>query len=175
MSKVILYYCFVPLRDTEAIRLWQRTLCERFGLKGRIIISRHGINGTVAGELNDVKDYVKETKQYKAFSNMAFKWSDGTEDDFPKLSIKVRDEIVTFGAADEIKVDEKGVIGGGAHLRPEEVHQLIAKRGKDVVFFDGRNKHEAAVGKFKNAVVPDVEHTRDFLAELSSDKYRPPS
>jgi UPF0176 protein len=171
MNKVILYYCFVPLADPEAIRLWQRSLCERFNLMGRIIISQHGINGTVAGAIDDVRAYVRETKGYESFSKMPFKWSDGTGRDFPKLSVKVRDEIVTFGAADEIAVNQKGIIGGGKHLRPEEVHDLVAERGKDVVFFDGRNKHEAAVGKFKGAIVPDVEHTRDFINELSSDKY----
>jgi UPF0176 protein len=171
MQKIILYYTFVPISDPEAVRLWQRTLCERLQLKGRIIISTHGINGTVGGELKDVKTYVKETKSYKAFSKMAFKWSDGVGDDFPKLSVKVREEIVTFGAAGEIEVDAQGIVGGGTHLRPEQVHELIAKRGDDVIFFDGRNKQEAAVGKFKNAVVPDIDHTRDFIAELESDKY----
>ena len=41
----------------------------------------------------------------------------------------------------------------------------------DVIFFDGRNAYEAAVGQFKNAVVPDVERTRDFAAELDDPKY----
>jgi UPF0176 protein len=40
-----------------------------------------------------------------------------------------------------------------------------------VVFFDGRNAYEAAVGKFKNAVVPDVKTTPGFVAELETGKY----
>ncbi|HYH36386.1 MAG TPA: rhodanese-like domain-containing protein, partial [Candidatus Saccharimonadales bacterium] len=68
------------------------------------------------------------------------------------------------------KVDGKGVIGGGKHLKPEQVHKLVAER-EDVVFFDGRNAYEAAVGKFKDAVVPDVRHTRDFPTELQDPKY----
>ena len=36
---------------------------------------------------------------------------------------------------------------------------------------DGRNAHEAKIGKFKNAVVPNTNTSRDFLAELESDKY----
>jgi UPF0176 protein len=171
MQKIILYYCFVSLNDPEALRLWQRTLCERYSLTGRIIISKHGINGTVGGNEAAVKQYVKETKGYKPFADMAFKWSDGTADDFPKLSVKVRDEIVTFGAADELEVNDRGIVNGGKHLQPKDVHELLKRRGKDVIFFDGRNKHEAAVGKFKDAIVPDVEHTRDFIAELESDKY----
>jgi UPF0176 protein len=39
------------------------------------------------------------------------------------------------------------------------------------VFFDGRNAYEAAVGKFKNAVVPETRTSRDFIGELESGKY----
>jgi UPF0176 protein len=171
MQKIILYYKFAPLADPEAIRLWQKALCERLNLKGRILISKHGINGTVGGDIDDVKAYVKEMKSYKPFKETMFKWSDGGREDFPKLSIKVRDEIVAFDAADELQVDEHGVVGGGKHLKPEEVHKLVEERGDDVVFFDGRNAYEAAVGKFKDAVVPDVRTSRDFKKELEDPKY----
>jgi UPF0176 protein len=171
MQKIILYYKFVPITDPEAVRLWQRALCEMLHLKGRIIISKHGINGTLGGEIDDVKRYVKDTKSYAGFKGMAFKWSDGERDHFPKLSVKVRDEIVTFNAADELQVDAKGVVNGGEHLKPEQVHKLVEERGEDVVFFDGRNAFEAAVGRFKGAVVPDVSHTRDFKTELDDPKY----
>lgn len=171
MKKIILYYKFTPITDPEAVRLWQRTLCERLNLKGRILISKHGINGTLGGDVEDLKIYIKDTKAYKSFKATEFKWSDGTGEDFPKLQVKVRDEIVTFGAPDEIEVDANGVIGGGKHLKPKQVHELVAKHGKDVIFFDGRNAYEANVGRFKNAIVPDVEHTRDFAKELDDPKY----
>ena len=172
MQKILLYYKFVPLGDPEAVRLWQKALCERLNLRGRILISKHGLNGTVGGDLEDLKAYVKETKSYAPFKKTAFKWSDGGRDNFPKLSVKVRDEIVTFGAANELQVDEHGVVGGGKHLKPAEVHELVEKYGDDVVFFDGRNAYEAAVGKFKNAVVPETRNTRDFLKDLEGDKYQ---
>lgn len=171
MRKIILYYIFTPLADPEAIRLWQRNVCERYNLRGRILISKHGLNGTVGGNIEDVKAYVKETKSYAPFKKIQFKWSDGTGNDFPRLSVKVRDEIVSFGAADELKVDENGVVGGGKHLKPEQVHELVEERGEDVVFFDGRNAYEAAVGKFKNAVVPDTRTSKDFVKEIESGKY----
>lgn len=171
MQKIILYYKFTPIIDPEAVRLWQRALCEKLNLQGRILISKHGINGTLGGDMNDLKTYVKETKQYAGFKGTTFKWSEGSREDFPKLSIKVRDEIVTFGAGDELQVDEHGVVGGGKHLKPEQVHELVKERGEDVVFFDGRNAYEAKVGKFKDAVVPETRTTRDFLDDLAGDKY----
>jgi UPF0176 protein len=171
MQKIILYYKFAPITDPDAVRLWQKALCERLNLRGRILISKHGINGTLGGNITDLKTYVKETKSFNAFKGTAYKWGDGAREDFPKLSVKVRDEIVSFGAADELKVNDQGVVGGGKHLKPEEVHELVRERGEDVVFFDGRNAYEAKVGKFKNAVVPDTRTSKDFIREIESGKY----
>jgi UPF0176 protein len=171
MQKIILFYKFTPVGDPAAIRLWQRAIGEQYHLKGRILIAPQGINGTLAGDIKDLKAYIKETTSYEAFGSIVFKWSDGGREDFPKLIVKVRPEIVTFNAADRIQIDESGIVGGGQHLKPQQVHALVEQYGDDVVFFDGRNAHEAAVGKFKNAIVPDVSHTRDFAEELANPKY----
>ncbi len=171
IQKVILYYAFTPLKDPDAILVWQRNLCESLGLKGRILISPHGINGTIGGDMSAVKKYIKATKKYPRFKRIVFKWSDGNGNDFPRLSVKLKDELVAFGNPGEIKVNEKGVVGGGIHLRPEEVNKLVEERGDEVVFFDGRNAFEAKIGKFKNAIVPDVVTSADFVAEIESGKY----
>jgi len=120
-QKIILYYGFTPLDDPDAIRLWQRTLCDMLSLKGRILISRHGINGTLGGTIEDLKRYIAATKDFSGFRGIDFKWSEGSADDFPRLRIRVRDEIVSFGAADELSVDRRGVVGGGVHLKPDDV------------------------------------------------------
>ncbi len=169
VPKVILFYAFTPLADPEALRLWQRDLCESLGLGGRIILSRNGINGTVGGELKAVKRYVKKTREYAPFHDMDIKWSEGAGDDFPRLSVRVRDELVSFGAPGELVVDQNGVVGGGIRVSPTELHDLVA--AKDVTFFDGRNAFEAEIGKFRGAIVPEVANTRDFVAELDSGKY----
>lgn len=171
ISKILLYYKFTPIADPKAVMLWQRDLCEGLGLRGRILISEHGINGTVGGDIDACKKYLRKTREYPGFRDMEFKWSEGGAEDFPKLSVKVRDEIVAFGAPGELKVDEQGVVGGGVHLKPEEVNELVSERGEEVVFFDGRNAMEAQIGKFRDAVVPEVETTHDFIAELESGKY----
>jgi UPF0176 protein len=167
--KILLYYVFTPLADPEAIRLWQRDLCESLGLVGRIVISKDGLNGTVGGDLPDVKRYLRKTREYPPFNDLDAKWSEGRGDDFPRLSVKVRDEIVSFGAPGELRVDEHGVTGGGVRLDPDQLHELAAT--KDLTFFDGRNEFEARIGRFKGAVVPDVRNTREFVAELESGRY----
>jgi UPF0176 protein len=202
VPKILLFYVFTPLADPDAIRLWQRDLCELLGLKGRILISKDGINGTVGGELNAVKKYVRKTRQYPAFKNIDFKWSEGRsvarsearsegqlegrtsatsgpragqqDGDFPRLSVRVRKEIVSFGAPGELRVDAAGVIGGGTKLTPEQLHDLVERKrldSKDVTFFDGRNRFEAEIGRFADAVVPAVDNTREFVAELDRGAY----
>ena len=125
MEKILLFYKFTPIKDPDVLKLWQRTLCEKLNLKGRIIISKHGINGTVGGDIEDLKRYIKETKQFSGFKGTEFKWSDGTRENFPKLQVKVRPELVSFGVPDEVKVNQKGVIGAGKHLKPAELHNLL--------------------------------------------------
>ena len=178
VPKVLLYYAFAPVADPEAVRLWQRDLCEGLNLRGRILISKHGINGTVGGDIDDVKMYLRKTKEYPGFKKMDAKWSDGTgldenglSLDFPRLSVKARPEIVAFGVPDEIEVNHKGIVGGGKKLKPHELDALVEERGDEVVFFDGRNAWEAEIGRFKNAIIPDVKTTHDFVRELESGKY----
>ena len=177
VPKVLLFYVFTPLADPEAIRLWQRELCERLNLRGRILLSAQGINGTLGGELDALKRYLRVTKEYAPFRDLDAKWSEGSgldadnaSLDFPRLSVKVREEIVSFGAPGELRVDSDGVVGGGVRLGPEEVNALAAERD-DLVFFDGRNRFEAQIGRFRDAVVPDVSNTREFVAALDSGVY----
>lgn len=168
---MILYYKFVPVPDPAMTVRWQKELCARLGLKGRVIVSQHGVNGTLGGDIENLREYKREMNRSITFKGITYKWSDGDGGEFPRLSIKVRDELVSFKRPDEVQVNVSGVMNGGKHLKPEALHKLVEERGKDVVFFDGRNKYEAEIGKFKDAVIPNTETTRDFVRELESGKY----
>ncbi len=171
LNKIILYYSFAPVDDPKAVMLWQKTLCQSLNLKGRILISKHGINGTLGGDMEDLKKYCRATKEYPGFGKTDFKWSEGTGNDFPRLSVKVRNELVAFTTPEEVKVAKSGVVNGGKHLKPHQVNALVEEKGDEVVFLDGRNAIEAKIGKFKNAVVPDVQTSHDFIKEIESGKY----
>ncbi|WP_353829283.1 oxygen-dependent tRNA uridine(34) hydroxylase TrhO [Agromyces litoreus] len=178
LPKIILFYAFTPLADPEAIRLWQRDLAESLGLRGRVLLSKDGLNGTLGGEMGALKRYVRKVKDYPGFRGLDVKWSEGTaldadgrSVDFPRLSVKVREEIVSFGAPGELRVDEDGVVGGGARLSPDALHRLVEDRGDEVVLFDGRNAIEAAIGRFRGAIVPPTDTTRDFVGLLDSGAF----
>lgn len=162
MEKIILYYKFVEVPDPTSVMFWQRTLCEKLNLKGRIIISKHGINGTVGGDINEVKKYVKEMNLHPLFKKIQYKWSDGGRDDFPRLSVKVRDELVTLAPGEQFDVfnSTKG-------LKPKAWHDYL-KKNPDTIILDARNDYESDIGAFKgkNVVKPKIKAFRDIKPEL---------
>lgn len=162
MNKIILYYKFVKLSDPDMTMRWQRELCEKLGLKGRIIISAHGINGTVGGDLKKVKAYVKAMNLTIQFKGMQYKWSDGSANDFPRLSVKVRDELVTLAPGEKFDV-----FNSTRGLKPKAWHEYLAKH-PDAIVLDARNNYESDIGAFKgkNVVKPKIKNFRDIKPEL---------
>ncbi|MEM9227721.1 MAG: tRNA uridine(34) hydroxylase, partial [Verrucomicrobiota bacterium] len=162
MEKVILYYKFVPVPDPETVKFWQRELCERYGLKGRIIVAEQGINGTLGGPVEGLKAYVKAMNQHPLFKKIEYKWSEGGADDFPRLSVKVRPELVTL-APDETF----DVFNSTKGLRPEAWHKYI-EENPDVIILDARNNYESDIGAFKgkNVVKPDIGSFREIKEHL---------
>lgn len=178
VAKILLFYGITDLPDPLAVCLWQRVLASSLGLRGRIIVSPQGINATVGGELASVKQYRRQIREYPAFADIDFKWSEGTgldahgfSLDFPRLSVKVRPELVSFGVPQAVKVSSRGVADGGVHLTPDQVNALVLERGEEVAFFDGRNAWEARLGKFKGAYVPAVGTSHDFAAQIDAGEF----
>lgn len=157
--KILLYYKYVPLTDPEALKMSQKELCLKLNLKGRILISTEGINGTVAGEVAAVDEYITQTEKQPEFSDMEWKISWAEAQVFPKLRVVVRDEIVTLGVK---KTGTDVSLANKAHyIEPNELKALYEKK-EDFVIIDARNVYEARVGKFKNAVIPPIDNFREF-------------
>ena len=169
MHKIVLYYKFTPVADPETARLWQLELCRRLNLKGRIIIAGHGINGTLGGQIEDLRAYKRAMNDSLAFAGIEYKWSSGHGDDFPKLSVKVRPELVTL-APDE-KFD---VFNSSTGLKPAQWHQYMADN-PEVTVLDVRNHYETQIGAFKakNLLKPAIKtfsQIKATLKKLPKDK-----
>lgn len=160
MQKIILYYKFTPVTDPDMTMRWQRELCTRLNLKGRVIVNEHGINGTLGGDMDDLKSYKKAMNASKVFKDIEYKWSDGTRDDFPRLSIKVRDELVTLDPKKKFDVFDQGT-----PLRPKAWHEHLT-RNPDAIVIDARNDYESGIGKFKGALTPKIKTFRDIKPEI---------
>jgi UPF0176 protein len=158
MYKVLLYYKYVPVGDPKKLMMEQKDVCESLNLKGRIIVAAEGINGTLEGKKKDVEKYVESMKSDLRFKDTHFKLSEGNGEAFPKLSVKVRDEIVS-GHLMDWDVDPTKTTG--KYLTAEQLHKWI-KSGKKFFIVDMRNDYEQEVGIFENSILPGLSNFRDL-------------
>lgn len=159
-ERIILFYKFVPVIDPDMTRNWQRELCARLGLKGRVIINEHGINGTLGGPVKSLREYKKAMTETGTFKGIQYKWSDGGAKHFPKLSVKVRAELVTLEPNEEFDVFNQGTA-----LTPRQWHDYL-EQNPDAIVLDARNEYESNIGTFKTAIKPKIKNFRDIKPEL---------
>src|SRR5258708_22050232 len=125
MFKVILFYKYIPIEDPRVLLDEQKSLCERLNLRGRVIIATEGINATLEGQEKDISQYQKALLINPLFRDVHFKISDGSGQAFPKLSVKVRNEIVAGRLGkDDIKPWEVS----GKYIDAETLHSWIHSR-----------------------------------------------
>jgi UPF0176 protein len=158
--KVLLFYKFVVLENPGKIRDEQRAFCESEGIKGRILIGKEGINGTLEGTIEATDAYKKWMHESEFFSDMPIKESKGTGEAFPKLKVKVRPEIVTLGS---VELDVKNETA--KEITAEEFDALY-ENDDDFVVLDLRNDFEVASGYFEKTIDPKLRHFRDLPAKL---------
>lgn len=152
---ILLYYCYAKIEDLEAYREEHHLFCVENNIRGRIIISSEGLNGTVSGLKEDCEKYMAYVKADPRFSDTEFKIDQYQEHAFAKINVRAKEEIVHSGLQ-HINPREKT----GKHLEPEAFKAL--KDQEDVVILDVRSNYEHELGHFKNAVRLDIENFRDF-------------
>lgn len=160
--QILLFYKYVPIENPEQERDNQRALCERYGFKGRLIVAKEGINFTLEGTKENTEAYIEELKKDPRFTDIHFKRSAGTGDAFPKLSVKVRPEIVSLHLEEDI--DPNKITG--VHLKPEELKKWY-DNGEEFYVIDMRNDYEFKVGHFKDSIYMPIQNFRDIPKALS--------
>lgn len=158
MNTILLFYKYIVITYPKQIMKWQQTICQQLGLTGRILISHEGINGTLGGTTEQTNQYKALMLDHELFNNIDFKESEGGAECFPRLSVKVRNEAVSLG----IPYDQLTPKNGGEHLTPEQAHELISAKPQDLVILDARNTYEWEIGRFENAILPDIQNFRDL-------------
>ncbi|SDY52591.1 UPF0176 protein [Thermoactinomyces sp. DSM 45892] len=155
---VILYYQYVPIESPEQFSKEHLHFCKRIHLKGRILVSYEGINGTVSGTQENIERYMEYMKSHPLFKNIQFKVDVHNGHAFKKMHVRPRKELVAWNLDPEIDVDPNQLTG--KHVSPKEFHQLLQQ--DDVIIIDGRNDYEYDLGHFRGAIRPDLQTTREF-------------
>ncbi len=155
------FYKFVPIADCPALRDTLFALGCSEGLCGTILLAPEGINATVAGPDAGVRALLCYLKRDPRFADLVSKESLAPTRPFDRWKVKVKDEILTFGAPEADPSRRAGI-----YVAPKDWNALITQ--DDVVLIDTRNDYECAVGTFRGAIDPGTRSFtgfKDFVAE----------
>lgn len=166
MYHVLLYYNFVPIEDREAFATEHLAACKDLGLKGRILVSKDGINGTVSGPVSQTDAYIEMMQADERFKDTVFKTDEHDGHAFKKMHVRAREELVTLRLSEEEDTDPNKLTG--AYLEPVEFYE--AMQDENTVVLDTRNDYEYDVGHFRGAIRPDIKSFRDLPEWVEENK-----
>lgn len=172
---VLIFYMYTTIDEPKKLADSLRALAEKLSIKGRILVAHEGINGTVEGTADGdatAEVFARELlASHPALANMRIKRSKGDGNTFPKLMVKVRNEIVGTRIPGEV-ADPR--VQTAKHLSVDELKKWY-EEGKvmganasegEVVIVDMRNDYEYASGHFRGAIDPGMRASRDLPAVL---------
>ena len=161
MHKILSFYEFNTF-DFLDVKENQKNLlanCKELGIKGTIILSEEGINGTVSGNEQSIDklSLLLSSLGYKANIKISFSESDA----FKRLKVKIQSEIVTFDGLGKFASNT------GDFIDPKDWDDFI--NNDDVRLVDVRNFYETVIGKFPNSIDPKTETFTDFKEFIDSE------
>lgn len=145
-------YKFVLLPDFASKQQALFDFCEARQVKGTLLLAEEGINGTIAGPEQGVRDVLDYLRQDPRLAGLEHKESWAEVMPFYRMKVKLKREIVTMGVP---TVDAAKM--AGRYVKPQDWNALISD--PDVVVVDVRNDYEVSIGTFAHAVNP---HTTTF-------------
>ena len=155
------FYKFKKINFLKKHKTYLENEISNTSIKGSIIISSEGINGSLAGNNKDIFKILKLLKKEFKFTEFdSSNISTSRFQPFHKAKVKVKKEVVPLGL--KIKSESKRY---NRYLSGKSWNKLIAKKGTLVI--DVRKPFEYSVGTFKNAMNPNIQNFRDFPKFLS--------
>lgn len=167
MSKdyhVLLYYQYVNIENPEQFTAEHLAFCKEIGLKGRILVAKEGINGTVSGTYEQTQCYIDAMHADPRFAETIFKIDEENTSAFKKMHVRYRQELVTLNLEDDINPNELT----GTYLEPKEFRKAILD--KNTIVIDARNDYEYDLGHFRGAVRPEIRTFRELPQWIRENK-----
>ena len=162
-NKIILFYKYIGIQDPNALMDRERAVCDVLDIKGRIIIANEGINATMEGTNDNIDKYIKHLKRDARFKDLNIKISEGTiaRDAFPRLSVKVKKEIVSTGLPSHIMP----MHSRAPYIQPHELNKMYRDK-EDFIVIDMRNDYELSSGRFVNTLDLKLGNSRDLIKQV---------
>jgi len=152
----------VSLQNPALIADEHLSWCLQNEIKGRVFFAAEGVNGTVSGTVQNIEEYKSYIKRFPEFSDIWFKEDVADEHAFKKMHVRLKSEIVN-GDLEEVSIEH-----GGKRLSPEKLFQFYNDE-KDFIIVDARNWYESKIGKFKNAITPQMKNFREWKKVVDED------
>ncbi len=168
MFEVLGFYKFIKIKSLKKNKDFMQNFLIKNNIRGTIILAKEGMNGTISGQLKDIRKTINKMKFLFSFKN--FDNSNNSKSKFQpfhRAKVKIKKEVVPMNLTLNIKDREMKT-----HLDPKEWNELIKK--KDTYIIDTRKPFEYDVGTFKKSVNPDVNNFRDFPKYLNKLKKNKP-
>ncbi|MDC0163528.1 rhodanese-related sulfurtransferase [Candidatus Pelagibacter sp.] len=160
MFDVFGFYKFKNITNIKKKKKILKTLFSSHKVRGTIIISKEGINGTISGKNKDLLNVKKNLKKILLFRKFnSENYSKSKFNPFHRAKVKIKKEVVPMGF--KISSFKKTKL----HISPKKWNNLIKKRNTKLI--DVRKPFEYGVGSFKNSINPKVENFRDFPKYLN--------
>ena len=164
--QVVAFYKFIQLDNLDYMQDLFLGFLQSQDIKGTVLIANEGINGTIAGKTKNILEFKSFVEKLDLLSDSDFKISFSAKEPFPRLKVKIKDEIVSIGNK---LANPTEVVG--EYVQPEEWNALISQ--KDVMLIDARNTYEHSIGSFQDSIQPETTNFREFpdwLTELENAK-----
>ena len=155
MYNVYGFYKFKNIKNLKKIKNILQSEILYNKVRGTVILSKEGINGTISGKNNNLlnfKKILKKTIIFKKFDSENL--SKSKFNPFHRPKIKIKKEVVPMGF--NISSFKKTK----SHISPKKWNNLI--KNKNTKLIDARKPFEFQVGTFKNSINPNIENFRDF-------------
>ena len=162
------FYKFKKINFLKKHKTYLENEISNTSIRGSIIISSEGINGSLAGNSKDISKILKLLKKEFKFTEFdSSNISTSRFQPFHKAKVKVKKEVVPLGL--KIKSESKR---RNRYLSGKSWNKLIIK--KETLLIDVRKPFEYSVGTFKNAMNPNIQNFRDFPKFLNKiEKTKP--
>lgn len=167
---LLTFYKFVDVQDPQSECLKHLIFTKDIGMKGRIYIWSEGISSTVTGNQGQIqayKLYLQNHPLWKDIEDIESKSSPVDGHQFPRMQVKVRDEIVSLGA----KYTAKEIEQAGNRMQIDEFKNILDNGNiDDYIVLDMRNNHEYKLGHFKNAIPADTLTFKELEKKIEEYK-----
>jgi len=162
-------YKFIPLTELEALQQSLLDQCHTFALKGTILLSDEGINLSLAGTGEEIRQFQTSLLKDERFRDMRFHESWSASLPFQYMKVRVKKEIITLGV-DEVN---PAAVQRAPHLAPEDFKQWLDEK-RDITILDTRNDYEFRFGTFTGAVNMRLNNFGEFPAAAENvDRDKP--